>query len=130
MSFSRLVRALWAPEHLFLVHLDVRTNSSTVDRLRSHLANVDNVHFDRIERRAVGWGAYSMITVLLAALRVTLLSSPRCDFFINLSDADVALRHGAELAGFLSRFRGTVFVLVWREMVTVFLMALIVSALR
>ena len=34
------------------------------------------------------------------------------DFFINLSDADVALRTHAELAAFLSRFRARSFVAV------------------
>ena len=110
-TVARTVRALWAPEHLFLVHFDLRANASAVSWLRGKLEAAPNVRF-MSHRRAVGWGAFSMVEVMLEAMATALRSAPAFDFFINLSDADLPLRTGAELGAFLGRFRGRSFVSV------------------
>ena len=107
-TISRLIRVLWAPEHLFLLHFDARTNASSVRFVRERFDGQDNVHV--MESRRVGWGAFSMVEVLIKALKTALASAPAFDFFINLSDADVALRTPAELDAFLRGFRGRSFV--------------------
>jgi hypothetical protein len=110
-TISRLLRVLWSPEHLFLVHLDLRTNATAVEDLRSRYRNTRNVHmWTERERRAVGWGAFSMVELLLHAIATALAVAPRLDFVINLSDADVALRTNGEIVGFLRGFRGRSFV--------------------
>ena len=64
-TIGRLVSALWDPAHLFLVHLDGRTNASTVSALHRLLGTSPNVRFMR-PRRSVGWGAFSMVEVMLS----------------------------------------------------------------
>ena len=110
-TVARTIKALWAPEHLFLVHFDLRANASAVSWLRGKLETAPNVRF-MSHRRAVGWGAFSMVEVMLEAMATSLRSAPAFDFFINLSDADLPLRTGAELGAFLGRFRGRSFVSV------------------
>ena len=110
-TIGRLLKVLWDPAHLFLLHLDARTNITAHDDLLRRLATRVNVR-PLWPRRAVGWGAFSMVEVLLSALRTALNAAPAFDFFINLSDADVALRSAAELGGFLAGKRGLSFVSV------------------
>ena len=69
-----------------------------------------NVHLMR--RRPVGWGGSSMVMLFLEALGLLLRSAPHVDFFINLSDADVALRTGLEIERFLRDHQGESFVSV------------------
>ena len=109
-SVGRLLRVLFDPANLFLLHFDARCSNETVANLRERFNTRRNVHFMQA-RRPVGWGAFSMVEVLLEAM-ATAERSMDFDFFINLSDADVALRTHAELAAFLSRFRARSFVAV------------------
>lgn len=103
-TVPRLLRTLWGPAHLFLLHVDSRADDAVV-----RWAEADGrIHLMR--RRPVGWGAPSMIEVLLEALVIALASSPHLDFFINLSDADVSLRTERELSRFLGRRKGISFV--------------------
>ena len=72
-TVARALKALWAPEHLFLLHFDVRANASAVSWLRGKLESAPNVRF-MSHRRAVGWGAFSMVEVLLEAMAAALRS--------------------------------------------------------
>ena len=111
VTISRLVQVLWHAAHLFIVHLDARTDKAVDNALRERFAQQRNVRL-MSRRRAVGWGAFSMVEVLLGALALSLEAAPGFDFFINLSDADVALRTAGELGHFLRGFRGRSFVSV------------------
>lgn len=104
LTVPRLLQALWAPSHIFLLHLDIRAHPDVLRWAETE----KRLHMMR--RRAVGWGAPSMIEVLLEAIGIALASSPHMDFFINLSDADISLRTEKELSSFLGRMRGTSFV--------------------
>ena len=53
LTIGRLIATLGDPAHLFLVHLDGRTNASTVNELHRRLDTLSNVRFMR-PRRAVG----------------------------------------------------------------------------
>ena len=111
MTISRLIRVLWHPTHLFLIHLDKRTKATAVDDMRTRYATYPNVHvMADARRRSIGWGAFSMVDLLLHAIATALAANPHLDFFINLSDADVALRTNREVVGFLSGFKGHSFV--------------------
>jgi hypothetical protein len=110
-TISRLLHALWHPSHSFLLHLDARTNATAVDDLKARYAARQNVHV-MSSRRSIGWGAFSMVELLLTALATSLHAHPSFDFFINLSDADVALRTNREIVTFLQPFRGRSFVSV------------------
>jgi Core-2/I-Branching enzyme len=100
ITISRLIQVLWHAAHLFVVHLDARTDAAVANTLEARYRPQSNVRFIR-QRRTVGWGAFSMVEVLLAALSKALLAAPHFDFFVNLSDADVALRTASELGSFL-----------------------------
>lgn len=102
-TVSRLLRTLWAPSHLFLLHLDSRAHGDVV----AWAEREPRLHVMR--RRPVGWGAPSMIEVLLEAVTLALAAAPGLDFFINLSDSDVSLRTERELSSFLGRVKGTSF---------------------
>lgn len=110
-SVGRLIRVLWDRAHLFLLHFDLRANASMIDFLHSKFESAPNIRFME-HRRAVGWGAFSQVSVLLEAMATAFNSPPGFDFFINLSDADVPLRTNAELVSFLGDFRGRSFVSV------------------
>ena len=109
-TISRLLYALWNPAHLFLMHLDARANSSIATDLTERFRARTNVHV-MTHRRAIGWGAFSQVDLLLRAIATLLAAAhPSLDFVINLSDADVALRTDAEVVSFLARFRERSFV--------------------
>lgn len=110
-TVTRLLRATYSPHNLYLLHADAKLEEATYEALRKMLAKHANIHF-LSRRHAVGWGAFSMVAVLLDAL-VTAVSSGGCyDFFINLSDSDLPLRTHGEISAFLAPFRGTSFVAV------------------
>ena len=97
---SRLLLALYHPSHLFIVHVDLKAAeqvSSELDRLtRDH----PNVHLMR-NRRLVQWGAWTMVITMLDAINSVVAAGLDFDFFINLSDVDVALRTNDEIVEFL-----------------------------
>lgn len=110
-TVTRLVRATYSPHNLYLVHADAKLDDGTLQPLRSTLAPHANIHF-LARRHAVGWGAFSMVAVLLDAVATAVASGGAYDFLINLSDSDVALRTHDEISAFLAPFRGTSFVAV------------------
>ena len=108
-TLSRLLRALWAPPHLYLLHVDAKMTAEAAARLRAALPAEPNVRLLR-KRRAVQWGGWSMVACMLDALHT--VRRLDFDFFINLSDTDLALRTDAEVTAFLGRHRGVDFVSV------------------
>jgi hypothetical protein len=102
---SRLIYALHAPSHLFLIHVDVKAGAKVVDACTMLGRQYPNVHVLGT-RRLVQWGMFSMVAPALDAIKTVLTAGLRFDFFINLSDADLALRTDAEMRSFLQRMRG------------------------
>jgi hypothetical protein len=95
-TVSRLVRALYHPSHLFLVHVDLKANASTHDALAAYAASRPNLHVMRT-RRLVQWGGFSVVAALLDAIE-SFVHRVDFDFLINLSDADLALRARAAVS--------------------------------
>ena len=110
-TLGRLIRVLWHELHVFLIHLDVRAPEAVAADLQARYASWRNVLLMQ-QRRAVGWGAFSMVEVLLHALSLSLAAAPHFDFFINLSDVDIAMRTNGEIVRYLSSRRGSSFVSV------------------
>ena len=104
---SRLLHALYSPKHIFLLHLDVKAAAEAADAVLALAAKHANVHV-MSARRLVQWGMYTMIATAQDALESLLRASTwlHFDFFINLSDADLALRTNAEMVEFLKPMRG------------------------
>ena len=108
--FSRIVRALYSPSHLFLVHVDLKANETMHEQLVAYAAARKNVHVLKT-RRLVQWGGFSMVAAMLDALS-SFVRRVDFDFFINLSDAELPLRTSDELTAFLRRFKGRAFMRV------------------
>uniref|UniRef100_A0A7S3EQP7 protein xylosyltransferase n=1 Tax=Haptolina ericina TaxID=156174 RepID=A0A7S3EQP7_9EUKA len=102
---SRLIYALYSPNHLFLLHADVKATQETLAECMRLDATYANVHLLRT-RRLVQWGMFSMVAITLDAIRSVLDAKVQFDFLINLSDADLSLRTDAEVRAFLSKVRG------------------------
>ena len=109
-TLSRQLRVLWRAHHIFLLHLDARVNRSLVDWAQREVASRPNMRM--LARRPVGWGAPSMVAVLVEALTLALRAAPQLSYFINLSDADLPLRTDSELSAFLAGAGGRSFVAV------------------
>ena len=110
LTVPRLVHALYDPSHLFLVHVDLKSNQSVHDELSAQFASDANVHVLRT-RRLVQWGGFSMVSALLDSI-ASIVQRVDFDFLINLSDAEVALRTQDELTGFLRHHKDRVFMRV------------------
>ena len=104
---SRLLYALFSPTHLFLIHLDVKAGAEVAEACYALERTYANVRVLRA-RRLVQWGMFSMVLIALDAIKTALAASRwlHFDFFINLSDADLALRTDQEMRAFLARHRG------------------------
>ena len=107
-TVSRLIRALYHSSHLFLIHVDLKTNASAHAALAALAETRPNVHVLKT-RRLVQWGGFSMVSAMLDAI-ASFIDRIDFDFFINLSDAELALRTDDELTRFLRAFRGRGFV--------------------
>ena len=105
---QRLLYALYAPSHLFLIHLDVKATEAAVAECFKLELSYANVHVLRT-RRLVQWGMFSMVVPMLDAIKAALdffdQRDDTFDYLINLSDADLALRTDAEVRPFLARIR-------------------------
>ena len=99
---SRLLYALYSPAHLFLLHLDVKANPAAVEACYALQAKHANVHVVGA-RRLVQWGMWSMVSIALDAMHSVLSAGLAFDYFINLSDADLALRTDREMVTFFGR---------------------------
>ena len=110
---SRLLYALYSPTHLFLIHLDVKAAAAAADACYALQRSHPNVKV-LSARRLVQWGMFSMVSIAVDAIHTAVAAAERSDastqlhfdFFINLSDADLALRTDSEMRGFLRRMRG------------------------
>eukprot|EP00966_Prymnesium_polylepis_P244821 5662896-Prymnesium_polylepis.1 len=112
---SRLLLALYHSSHLFLVHIDLKTDKGVRDQLASLTAQHPNIRLMHT-RRLVQWGAWTMVAVMLDAVRSITQATLDYDFFINLSDADIALRTNDEIVTFLRPYKGRQFVQVHTAM--------------
>jgi hypothetical protein len=106
---SRLLLALYHISHLFLLHADAKTSAAAVEELRRVTADHPNVHLMRTRRR-VQWGAWTMVVTMLDAMHTLVSADVDFEFFINLSDVDVALRTNDEMLAFLRPHIGRQFV--------------------
>ena len=104
---QRLLYALYAPSHLFLIHLDVKATETAVAECFKLELSYANVHVLCTRRLVVGM--FSMVVPMLDAIKAALDSFDQrddtFDYLINLSDADLALSTDAEVRPFLARIR-------------------------
>ncbi|XP_030570875.1 xylosyltransferase oxt [Drosophila novamexicana] len=104
----RLLRALYAPQHVYYIHVDARQ-----DYLYRKLLELEpkfpNIRLAR-KRFSTIWGGASLLTMLLQCMQDLLQSNWEWDFVINLSESDFPVKTLDKLVDFLSANRDRNFV--------------------
>ena len=99
-QMRRLLRAVWHPENLYVLHYDKRSpkaDQESVARLAEEFAGTRI-----LPSRAVFWGRFSQIAVQLAALKSVVESAAPWTHFINLTGQDFPLKSQGEILNILS----------------------------
>lgn len=94
---ERLLRSLYHPSHLFLLHADLKMNASNFGELAGLAALRPNVHLLKT-RRMVQWGGFSMVLAMLDGL-ASFVDRIDFDFFLNIADSELSLRTNEEVVG-------------------------------
>jgi hypothetical protein len=101
-QFERLMQAIYDPEDVFLVHVDLksrlglkRERRGVYKRVRRICANKPNVHLMR--SRFTNWGGWSLSKILLDAIDIALRKRSDWTHFINLSGQCFPLRPISEI---------------------------------
>ncbi|EDV96821.1 GH16481 [Drosophila grimshawi] len=104
----RLLRALYAPQHVYYIHVDARQ-----DYLYRQLLELEpkfpNIRLAR-KRFSTIWGGASLLTMLMQCMQDLLQSHWPWDFVINLSESDFPVKTLDKLVEFMSANRGRNFV--------------------
>jgi hypothetical protein len=98
-QLRRLMRAIWRPQHIYLIHIDARANAACHDAVRD-LAFEPNVAL--LEPRATPWGGWGIVRTELRAMR-RLLERGDWTYYVNLSGQDFPLQTQEEIAVALER---------------------------
>lgn len=107
-QMRRLLRAVWHPENLYVLHYDkrsARAEHAVVARLPEEFPNVRI-----LPCRAVFWGRFSQVAVQIKALKLAVQSAAAWTHFINLTGQDFPLRPQSEILSILSAAAGTSYV--------------------
>lgn len=109
-QFKRLFKALYAPNHCYLIHVDKRAGQSLLKEITQFLSNYQNTYL--LESQNVVWGGYSMVEVELRAIKKLLALNKKWESYINLSGQDFPLKPLTELEQFLRLNNDSEFLLV------------------
>ncbi|CDW56549.1 Branch domain containing protein [Trichuris trichiura] len=100
---KRMLRMIYRPEHIYLVHVDEVATMLAVQRLVS-----DNFHVTS-RRYPTIWGGSSLLDMFLAVMDDLLSLSSNWDYIVNLSESDLPLKSVDKLAILLASSNGTNF---------------------
>lgn len=95
-----LMKAIWRPQDLFIIHIDARTPATLADRLRAACPAADNVIL--MPSIPVIWGGGGLIKAERSAMRIALDHEVRWDYFANLSGSDLPIRPAEDIDAVLS----------------------------
>lgn len=104
-QFEWLLEAIWRPEDIYLVHVDLKSlfnfkgRGGTWSRVRALIAGRPNIRLMR--PRSTNWGGWSLGRIVLDAIDQLLDAEPNWTHFINLSGECYPSRPIAELHGML-----------------------------
>jgi hypothetical protein len=107
-QIRRLLRAVWHPENLYVLHYDKRSprvDHEIVARLPEEFPGVRI-----LPCKAVFWGRFSQVAVQIEALKLVVQSAAAWTHFINLTGQDFPLKSQAEILSILSQAVGTSFI--------------------
>ena len=97
---TRLLRLIYRPHHVYLIHVDARQDYLFRSLLSLEL-KYSNIRLVR-KRQSTIWGGASLLDVLLRALDDLLKMDNQWQFAFNLSESDFPLRSIDQLEAFLS----------------------------
>ncbi|KRY88929.1 Xylosyltransferase oxt [Trichinella pseudospiralis] len=106
----RLLRLIYRPEHIYLVHVDSRQNYMyrEMRSLQKSISAAANFHV-LTRRFATIWGGASLLTMFLSSADQLLQLSSDWEYLVNLSESDMPLRPVDELSSLLGNCNGTSF---------------------
>ncbi|XP_037931345.1 xylosyltransferase oxt [Teleopsis dalmanni] len=104
----RLIKALYSPNHIYYIHVDVRQ-----DYLYRNLLELEkkfpNIRLTRTRFSTI-WGGASLLSMLLQCMKDLLALNLQWDFVINLSESDFPVKTIDKLVNFLTANKGRNFV--------------------
>lgn len=103
---SRLIKAIYSPNHVYVIHVDAR-NTQLRSELSEFAKQYPNVAL-LARSFAVYWGGIEMIYATLESA-FALLDAADWDFMVNLSGQDYPICSDRELCSFLSKKIGSNF---------------------
>ncbi|XP_003375282.1 xylosyltransferase oxt [Trichinella spiralis] len=105
----RLLRLIYRPEHIYLVHVDSRQNHMYREMI-SLQKSISATNFHVLTRRfPTIWGGASLLKMFLSSADELLQLSSDWEYLVNLSESDMPLRPVDELASLLGNCNGTSF---------------------
>nr|SVE74964.1 EOG090X01AN [Daphnia dolichocephala] len=97
---TRLLRIIYRPQHVYLIHVDARQDFLFRSLLQLEL-KYPNVRLSR-KRLSSIWGGASLLDVLLQSMEQLLEIDSQWQFVFNLSESDFPLRSIESLEAFLA----------------------------
>lgn len=95
-----LVRAVWRPEHLYVVHVDAKAGAALRETAARLAASLPNVHV--LPARLCSWGGWSLVETMLRGIDRALALDAAWTHFCPLSEGHVPLRTAAAMAASLT----------------------------
>lgn len=97
---TRLLRVIYRPHHVYLIHVDARQDYLYRSLLQLEL-RYPNIHVSR-KRHSSIWGGASLLDVLLESIGQLLAINKNWQFVFNLSESDFPLQSIESLEAFLA----------------------------
>ena len=101
---TRLLRVIYRPHHVYLIHVDARQDY-LVRNLLPLERRFSNIHLTR-KRLSTIWGGASLLDVLLESVQHLLKVHSSWQFVFNLSESDFPVRSVDKLENLLAANRG------------------------
>lgn len=104
-SFERLLRAIYAPQNIYCVHVDKKSEASVVSAIRSITSCFSNV-FIVSEAVSVVYASWSRVQADLNCMADLYSASTKWKYFINLCGQDFPLKTNLEIVRMLRALKG------------------------
>lgn len=102
---ERLFRAIYRPQHVFCIHVDIKANEDVMYAMQNITACFENV-FLSSRRVSVQWGTFSVLEADLICAEDLWNRTKTWRYFINLTGQEFPLRTNFELVQILTAFNG------------------------
>lgn len=103
-SLIRLVRRLYAPDHGFLIHYDLRSSETDYQRIASELGSLPNVTL--LKRHACRWGNLGIVKGAIEGLHALARMGFPYDYAIHISGLDYPIKSDAQIRARLASAGG------------------------